>query len=168
MRSLRNLKKSAVEIAQILAQDPTLCKLLVIDAQDALDQATPDVNLNDLISNNYICFFPPVESRIEDYGRNTFITILLDEVSFNNSGYNNVCSIIIYVTTNEDHILLTNNKLRLIEMCDRIAQLLDGTKLSSAGTLSCNTMIHTMLSEFHSAYRMRFTLVDQENERAEI
>lgn len=168
MRSLRNLKKCVLEIAQILAQDDILCRLLVNDSDNALDEVVTGIDLNDLIDDNYICMFPPVENRIEDYGRNTFITILLDEISFLSDGQNNLGTIIIYTSTNADHLLLANNKNRLLEMNDRVAQLLDGKKLSSAGTLRLQTMLHTMLSEFHAGYRIRLTIVDQESGKAEI
>jgi len=168
MRKLGNLKKAVIEIAQILAQDETICKLLVNDSNDPLNEATPSMTLNDLIDQKYICIFPPVENRIEDYGRNTFLSILLEDITFSNEDKVNSASIIIYASTNEDHILLVNNKNRLLEIVDKIAELLDNKKISVAGKLNLRTAVHTMLSEFHSAYRIRFTLSDQSTERVEI
>ena len=82
----------------------------------------------------YISFFPPVENRIEQYGRNTFISILLDTAL--DAGDNNTRSnLVIYVSTDEEHLLLNENKNRLLEMCDKINSLLDGKKLTTSGEL---------------------------------
>lgn len=168
MRSLENIKKSVMEIATLLAQDEVIIKLLLIDSADALSKPTPSTNINTLIKENYISIYPPVENRIEEYNRNTFISILIDNVYFTSFKDDSRSSIVIYASTNEDHILLENNKHRLLEICDRIVRLLNGYKLSSSGAINVNSMSHVMLSEFHSAYRISLSIADQQDQKAEI
>ena len=55
MKTLKNIKKSVMEIAQLLAQNETIVKLLYNDEPSALNDAAPQVDLNELIQNNYIC-----------------------------------------------------------------------------------------------------------------
>ena len=166
MRTLKNTKKCAIEIATILAQDETLCKLLVNDKASALTDEKPDKSLNDLIKENYISIYPPVENRIEEYGRNTFLSILVNSVTF--SGQNLNAGVLIYVSTDESHVLLNNNKDRLLEMADRIVQLLQNHKISAAGELNVSSITHVMLSEFHTAYRIAVNFSDQQNGNGEV
>lgn len=167
MVNLINIKKSPVEIATTLAQDNTIKKLLYIDEEDALSQDVPDVDLNDLLREHYISMEPPVENRIQDYDRNTFISILVDTVMPAGEG-NMRANFVIYVSTNMDHQMLENNKNRLLELCDRIILLLQDKKLSSAGQLTFSSMSHLMLSEFHSAYRLGFGMTDQQKKVGDI
>lgn len=165
-KSLQNIKKAVIEIATYLAKDKTLCKLLLNDTKDALNQEAPDVDINYLIQNNYISICPPVENRIEEYKRNTFLSILIDNVVFSKDKING--SIIIYISTTEEFLLLNDNLNRLIESCDRIIQVLDNKKLSCAGTLSVSSMSHTMLSDLHPAYRIVLRCEDQNNGNGEV
>lgn len=165
---LRNIKKAPNEIALILAQNEDLRKLLVVDDSDPYGAADPGLDPNDLIEQKYITFYPPVENRIEDFGRNTFITILLDSVNFNAEEGNTKGYITIYVSTNSDHLIIKNNKNRIIEMVDIIETLLNGIKLTSAGIIKVTSTSHVMLSEFHSSYRISCNLADQSVRKAEI
>ncbi len=168
MKPLINLKNAVIEIATVLGQDALLKKLLVVDTPDAMEAATPEYSVNDLIANNYICVYPPVENRIEDYGRNTFITILFEEAILHASDDNTRATISLYVSTNETHLLLRNNKNRLLEMLDRIIELLDNYKITASGKLRPTSFMHVMLSEFHAAYRLNIQVTDQQARKAEI
>jgi len=168
MRNISNLKRSILEIAQVLAQDTNLCKLVYNDDTDPLNiPLPPEIDLNYLIQNHYFSIEPPVENRINDFDRNTFITILLDSVSpgaeQNVYGY-----FYVYVTTNSDHLLIKDNKNRLLEMADEVMKALDEKKLSSAGALNFSSMQFTMLSDFHPSYRLSFRITDQVVRKAEI
>jgi len=167
MIKLTNLKKAPIEIATVLAQDETIKKLLIIDTADALIQSVPEKSLNDLLEEHYISMEPPVENRIEDYQRNTFISILVDSI-MPASEENTRATIILYVSTNMDHILLEGNKNRLLELGDKIINLLQNKKFSSAGQMNFSSMSHLMLSEFHSAYRLSFIMTDQQKKAGDI
>ena len=168
MKTIKNIKKSIVEVAQILAADEEILKLIYIDTPDALSQPKPEITLNELIAQHYVCVIPPVESGIKDSWRNTFITILLDNVYFNRRDDNTAANLIIYVSTDEAHVLLDDNKMRMLEIVDKVIGLLDNKKISGAGTLSVDSFTHTMLSEFRSAYRISISCNDQNTKKVEI
>lgn len=66
MKTLKNIKKCVMEIAQTLAQNENIVKLLYNDNSNALNQPKPNVSLNQLITDHYICVCAPVESGIKD------------------------------------------------------------------------------------------------------
>lgn len=168
MKPLKNIKKSVMEIASLLAQDITLVKLVYNDGVDALDHNIPvSVDLNFLIKNHYISIFPPVENRIEEYGRNTFISILLDTI-ISSTEPNTRGNLIIYVSTIESELLIKDNRNRLLEICDRIIAVLQGTKLSAVGEINITSISHVMLSEFHTAYRLNLNISDQVTVKGEM
>lgn len=168
MKNLKNIEKAVIEIASVLAQDEIIKRLLINDTTDALNIAVPDKNLNDLIKDNYISIYPPVENRIEAYGRNTFISILVDNISFLTTDENTRANIVLYVSTNADHLLIKDNRNRLLVLSDRIVQLLDDYKLTASGKINVTSMNHVMLSEFHSSYRINCNIADQQVRKAEI
>ena len=167
MINLINVKKAPLEIATILAQDGTIKKLLLIDSKDALSQEVPDKDLNYMLQEHYISMEPPVENRIEQYDRNTFVSILVDTVVPASDG-NMRTNFVLYASTNMDHQMLDDNKNRLLELCDKIVKILQDKKLSSSGQITFGSMSHLMLSEFHSAYRLAFSMIDQQKKVGDI
>ena len=168
MKSLKNIKKSVMEIAQLLAQDEEIVKLLHNDEPTALNDAVPSVDLNTLIQEHYICICAPVEDGIKDQWKNTFLTVLLDNGFFGRSDDNTSITIKIYVSTDEQHLLLIDNKNRLFELMERVIDDLDNRKLSSAGTITVNSFNHTMLSEFRFAYVISLSFNEQVTRKVEI
>ena len=168
MSKLRNIKNSVFEIAQLLGQDDTICRLLVNDSDDPLNDVAPGKNINDLISDKYIALYTPTESAIADFGRNTFIAIVVDSISLKTADNNSRASISIYASTDLAHALIRGNKNRLLEICDRVENILENTKLSTAGTISVTSIQHVMLSELHDAYKINCNLSDQVARKAEI
>lgn len=168
MNKLRNIKNAVFEIAQILGQDDILCRLLVVDDNDPFNAERPNKDVNDLISEKYISMYTPTENAIEDFGRNTFVSIIIDNISLTSADANSRAIISIYVSTDLSHTIIKNNKNRLLEMCDRIETLLDNAKLSSAGQITVSSIQHVMLSELHDAYRLGCSISDQIIRKAEI
>ena len=168
MKTLKHIKKSVMEIAQLLAQNDNVVKLLYNDNANALLQPKPNVNLNTLIKEHYICICAPVESGIKDSWKNTFLTILLDTGHFGRQDDNADVSLKIYVSTDEQHLQLDDNKNRLFELMDEVITTLDGKKLSSAGKINVASFVHTMLSEFRFAYIINIGFVDQVTKKVEI
>jgi len=168
MKTLKNIKKAVIEIANLLAQDSILVRLVYNDGPDALEREVPGtVDLNYLITNHYISVFPPVENRIEEYGRNTFLSILLDSAMMSNDS-NTRGNFVLYVSTTESELLIKDNRNRLLEICDRIIAILQDTKLSAAGQINISSIAHVMLSEFHTAYRLNLNISDQSSVKGEM
>lgn len=167
MGKLANINKSVLQIGQLLAQNSKIASLLYYDTPDALEQDI-DISLNQLINDKYITVYPPVETAIKDITRNTFLIILLDNINLRYTDNNKSANITIYVSTDADHILLENNKNRLLELNDLIVETLDNKKLSSAGQIMISSISHVMLNEFRAGYRISLSLTDQEIRKAEI
>lgn len=144
----------------VLAQDETIQRLLLVDSPDALTCEFTPKNPNELITGHYVSFYPPVENRIEEYDRNTFISIVLNTVTGADVQVGNY---LVYVSTDQNHIALDGNKDRLLELVDRIYQILDGCKLTAAGETDVTTAMFQMLSEMHPAYKVSVHLRDQQN-----
>ena len=158
MKTIRNLKKCALEMATLLAQDDIIKKLLITDTEKALQEPVPDYSLNRLLEEHYVSIYPPVENRIEEYYRNTFLSILLDTIIGQDYQTGNY---LIYVSTDTAHISLINNQDRLLELVDRVCNILDGAKLTSAGEVSVTSVAYESLSDLHPAYRISVHVKDQ-------
>lgn len=167
-KNIGNLKKAAIEIGQLLASNGKLCNLLYLDTPDALQVEPHSYSLNEMINEKYVTVYPPVETAIKNAERNTFIVILLDNINLYVADNNTRASFTIYVTTDADHILLNENKNRLLEMCDEVLTTLHETKLSSAGAIEVTSISHVMLSEFRAGYRIALSITDQSHRKAEI
>ena len=168
MKSLINIKKAPLEIAKLLADDTIIKQLVYIDTNNPFTGDVSEVDMNKMLTEHYISFDPPVENRIEEYQRNTFISILIDSVSLYGSEDNIPTTLVIYVSTNADHLIITDNKNRLLELADRVIKILDGKKLSASGSLYINSLQHVMLSEFHSGYRIACRISDLRHKEGDI
>ena len=145
-------------MATLLAQDDTIKKLLITDTEKALQEPVPDYSLNRLLEEHYVSIYPPVENRIEEYYRNTVLSILLDTIIGQDYQTGNY---LIYVSTDTAHVSLINNQDRLLELVDRICNILDGAKLTSAGEVSVTSVAYESLSDLHPAYRISVHVKDQ-------
>lgn len=164
MEKLANIKKAVKEIALLLSLDDQL-KCLLINEKDT--DNIPTFTVNDLLKNEYISMYPPIESGIQKIDRHTFIVILIDSINLMNSE-NSRANISVYVSTDSEHIGWAQNQNRLLEMCDRVIDVLDEKKLSSAGQINITSINHVMLSEFRAAYRLNLNLTDIQVRKAEI
>lgn len=166
MKNLRNIKKVPFEIAQLLANNPDFCALLVDDS-DTPTACT--MSLTELLNQHYLVIYPPTnDGSINNFNRNTYAIILLDSIDTNSDNYNINVTGYIYITTDNAHVLLSNNRNRLLEMADIVLQTLNGVKLTSAGELQIGRINYVMIDTFKSGYRIGFTITDQQTERTEI
>lgn len=168
MKSLKNINKAVFEIVTLLLQNDNIKKLLFWDSADALSLEVPDISIQRYIDDKYIWLYPAVETGIQNFERNTFLIVNLEEINLRSMDANTSASGAIYVTTDAKHSLLDNNQLRLLVLADEVRQSLDNHKLSAAGELQINSIRQQMISEFRSAYRISFSLSDQSTRKAEI
>lgn len=165
MKNLRNIKKAPFEIGQLLATNTEICALLLDDSNTPTSNS---VTFKELLDNKYIVLYPPIDSgEIQDYTRNTFLVILIDNIS-PSADENTLVNGTIYISTDEGHLLLSNNRNRLLELADKILQTLDGAKLTAAGEVHINAVSHIMITNFRAGYRISFTFTDQPTRKAEI
>ena len=166
---LKNLKKTPIEIATILASNDDVVRLIYDDSSSALTKPQNyNIGVQELINLDYIGFYPATESGIKNIERNTFIIINLEDISLQNTDINTKATGAIYITTDKNHSLLDNNKLRLLELADAIDSCLENSKLSSAGKLYLTAINYVVFSDFRSGYRITFRLHDQETRKAEL
>lgn len=168
MKNFDNIKKAPLEIATILANDTKIKQLLYSDDSDPLSADVSGITLNIMLEEHYISMVPPTENRIQEYGRNTFLSILVDTISPNAADNNVRANLIIYISTNADHLMIKDNGNRLLELANRVYLLLQGKKLSCAGEININSFSHVMLSEFHSGYRIALSIADQSTRKEDI
>lgn len=167
MKPLINIKKAPLEVAQILAQNKVLVKLLTISTPDVLSTEGSLPNLNTLISEQYINFFAPTEYGIANFDRAAQIAIFIDQINPRSTDSNIGSHLIVYFTTKTDNILLDENKNRLLEAVDCILQSLEEQKISASGLLSCISCTYVFFDDFHAGYRISFSFNDQQNRKVE-
>lgn len=165
---LRNLKEIPFQIASELAKNPKIFSLIYNDSSSVLNENIPLVDLNELIKNNYIGFYPATESGIKDVDKNTFIIINLEDFNLQNADYNVSTSGAIYITTDKAHCLLDGGKLRLLELVDEIESALEGFKFLAAGKISLISANYVVFSDFRCGYRINFRINDQTARKAEL
>jgi len=168
MKNFVNIKKAPLEIATILANDTKIKQLLYSDDSDPLNADVSGVTLNTMLEEHYISMVPPTENRIEEYGRNSFLSILVDTISPNAADNNVRANLIIYISTNADHLMIKDNGNRLLELADRVYILLQNKKLTASGEINISNFSHVMLSEFHSSYRISLSIADQSTRKEDI
>lgn len=166
---LKNLKKIPFEIAASLASDDTVVRLIYDDDSSALLKKTKlSISIQELISSNYIGFYPATESGIKEIDRNTFIIINLEDFALKAQDSNVKATGAIYITTDKAHCLLNENKIRLLELADRIDSVLEGRKLSAAGEIQLTSINYVVFSDFRCGYRISFRCSDQSSRKAEL
>ena len=166
---LKNLKNAPIEIASILASNGTIVRLIYDDEPSVLlNKKTISLSIEELINQNYIGFYPATETGINSIDRNTFIIINLEDFNLQNTDSNTGCTGAIYITTDKAHCLLSNNKLRLLELIDEIETTLENKKLSAAGKIQLTSVNYVVFSDFRSGYRINFRISDQSNRKAEL
>lgn len=168
MKTLENIKKIPREIAHLLSKDKKLCSLLIDDSNEPKIENLPSFEF--LLNNNYINLMTPVaDGQINQKGRNNYIVIILDNIDFETAEDDNIgATINIYVVSNFSYLLINDLNNRLLEMMDRIYQILDGQKLSSSGELRIKTASRVQIDEFNDAYRINFVLSDQQSRKVSI
>ena len=166
---LKNLKNAPIEIASILASNGTIVRLIYDDEPSVLlNKKTISLSIEELINQNYIGFYPATETGINSIDRNTFIIINLEDFNLQNTDGNTGCTGAIYITTDKAHCLLSNNKLRLLELVDEIETTLENKKLSAAGKIQLTSVNYVVFSDFRCGYRINFRISDHSNRKAEL
>ena len=167
MGKLKNFKKMPFEIASVLTDNSTIRKLVTIDSKDALSK-DGELSAEEMLKQNYISFYAPIESGIKNVTHNTFIIINLEDFNFYATEGNTSASGAVYITTDASHALLEGNKLRLLELLDAVENTLNNAKLTVAGKIEVFSATFVVLSEFRSGYRISFRCNDLQSRKAEI
>ncbi len=167
---LRNLKKVPLEIVQLMYDNNLILNLIYNDERDALENPIPlaALPLEELIKQGYFSFYVPVEQHIDNPLRNTCLSIVLKYMDLEKSDLDIQAEGSIYILTDYQHILLEQNKNRILELADKVVEVLDNHKLSSSGAIMCTTVEYVAESNFHCVYKINFVINDQINRKAEL
>lgn len=139
-KSLTLIETVIYEIKDALLDDDKIRQLLYYDTSDALDREVPtknsllvDTEGKDL---NYITFIPVLEKGIDIFERNTYILVNLSEVDLDtkDDGNNYYTLNVTGITTKETY-MLDNSKIRLLQLGNRIIEILDNKKFSVSSKL---------------------------------
>lgn len=169
MKDIKNIKKSFFEIAQLLAANEQIQRLLVLDSSDPLHDTFTPKTINELLEEKYITLIPPfLEEGIENNARNTFLVIRIEDIVFTDRDINTNVHCAIMIGTHDNYVMLKNNESRLLELVDRILRTLDGQKLSSAGVISISTCSLVDYTPYVTGYRISFDFADQTGRKAEL
>jgi hypothetical protein len=130
-KNLTIFTQTLAEFKLLLWNDPTIRKLLVYDTPDALSKEVPSIELD---SSKYIFTCPIMESGLVDFNRKVYIMMDLKDIDVDTSSDDSTKDIdaSLYITpiTTDECWELNDNKFRLIEICDKIVDLIDGKKFS--------------------------------------
>lgn len=166
---LKNIKKIPFEIAAVLASKEEIVKLIYDDDPSVLIKKNQlPISMGELIKENYIGFYPATETGINQIDKNTFIVINVEDINLYSTDDNISINGAIYITTDKAHCLLSNNKLRLLELADEIESALENYKLSSAGKITLSSINYVVFSDFRSGYRINFRCSDQQSRKVEL
>lgn len=167
MKDINMISKTIFEIAQALAENQELQRLLIIDSPDVLKAPFRPRNLNELLKDEYISLAPFVENGKIEIKRNTLLLVRLEDISFEEEEEADVKGSI-YIATDKDHVLIDDNKNRLFEMINQVLHSIDSRKFSAAGKVEIYYTHPITYSEFTFGYRIMFRFSDQFHRKAEL
>lgn len=166
MNSLRNIKKIPLEVGKLLANNKKFCGFLVDDSKSP---QSIQMSYEDLLNQHYIVIYPPNDDgEMKEYTRNTYAAILIDTIDMDDIDNNARVTGHIFLTTTRDHIVLSENRNRLLELCDEVVSTLNDVKITSASKIYISSIVFLMMDVEKPCYRISFELSDQQVERAEI
>lgn len=162
MRNIKVIENTLFDIAQALAANEQLQKLLVLD-DNSLEGTFVPLSIQEVLEQEYISVCPFVENGIVNSQRNTFLVIHFDDFSFRDQ--NTRVNGVIYVCSDKQHVVLSNNRHRLLEIIGEINKTIGDKKFSAAGEIIMDHAESVSISEFVFSYRLSFHFNDQESFR---
>jgi hypothetical protein len=130
MKTIQLAEQSIYQIKNILLGDETIRKLLYIQAPDALTSAT---SVTTAMVDNLISVVPYLQDDdgIENSAQSNFLVIYMPYVSLKDDQMHMV-SVNIDIFVYKDYYLLNGSKVRILQLLNKIVDLLDDKKLAFA------------------------------------
>lgn len=154
---LERIETTLAAIKNKLLADETIRKLLFHDSNNALNMLAPQLKEVE----EYITLRPIFEfENKEDYMQNSMINIYTTQVSPDEEN-NFINSLIqINVVCNGDKWELIDNKIRPMQLCNKIIQLVNNCKFTVSNKLVFNTMTDLIISKKVYGYALLFEITD--------
>ena len=166
-RNFKNVKLLPLELSRLFSQDEKIQRLVVLDSSDALTRDFSPLSFKQLMDEKYFSIVPLTETGIKEIGRNTFIVInALTDTALEETDGNNIFSGSIFICSDLDHLVLDNYQLRLVELQERIVDLINKEKFSCSGALQVLSSTTISYSTYLFGYRIDFNITDQPSKGA--
>ncbi len=149
-----NLQNSIFEIRQLIQSDPEIRKMLLFDTRDALEKTTPSFEEAD----EFIILSPIFDITEPPFDKNTIMTISVTRSNYNDElvTLNNIIKI--NILTRSELWELNNNKIRPLEIANKIIQKINNLKISASHKLYFLNIELAILNENVSGYALIFHL----------
>ena len=158
---LKQIQSTLAGIKTVLLKDTIVRKLLCNDSNNCLNMDAPD----EKSAEKYITLKPVFQfENIDDYTQQGMINIFLsdgqpdDEINI----FSGVLQI--NVVYNTDKWELIDNKIRTLELADKVINLLNNKKFSTSNKLKFDNLQQLILSKQLVGYALLFTINDGNSE----
>jgi hypothetical protein len=165
MSNLVGFERALFSILKQLSLNEKIQRLLVLDGADTLTTDFSSLSFQELLKDQYLSVSPSLENGIQNMQRNSFLIITYEDFVFDGAEGNIVAKGSIYIGTHNQHILLNNNKHRLLQLLSEVYETLDGFKTNIAGTVNINQALRINFSEYVSGFDIQFELREQLNKK---
>ena len=153
---LKKLQEALFEIKYILQNDQELKKLLYFDVINPLEQE----NISEL-PIHYISLSPVQDYTTAEYNKNTRINIVITDRETELNEEQMLSSVIsFYILSKNELWELNNNKIRTLEIANRLISLLDDRVLKTSNKMFFDSLSHVVYNENMSGYTVLFGLFD--------
>ena len=154
---LKQIQTTLAGIKTVLLNDETIRKLLCNDSNNCLNMEPPTTKS----AEKYITLRPIFQfENTDDYAQNGMINIYLSDGEPNDDM--NLFQGIVQanVVYNVDKWELVDNKIRTLELADKVINLLDNKKFSTSNKLVFNSLQQLILSKQLVGYALLFNVDD--------
>lgn len=165
MNNLISFERALFSILKQLSLNEKIQRLLVLDGADTLTTDFSYLSFQELLQDQYLSVSPSLENGIQNMQRNSFLIITYEDFIFDDTEGNIVAKGSIYIGTHNQHILLNNNKHRLLQLLSAIYETLNGFKTNIAGVVNINQALRINFSEYVSGFDIQFELREQLNKK---
>lgn len=158
---LTRVESTLAAIKTRLLNDETLRKLLFHDSNNALNMLAPHIKETE----KYITLKPIFEfENKEEYNQNSIINIYVTEIIPTDEEVSLTGILQINVACNIDIWDLIDNKIRPLQICNRIIKLLNNKKFTISNKLILSNMTDLIINKKMIGYALLFEITDGSGE----
>jgi hypothetical protein len=156
-KDLTKILKILPEFKTALLADEKLRKMLAYESTDALSKDAPTI----ASVSDFIILRPLAESGIRNFGKHTYIIIDIDLIDLDTSDDNAItASIDIAVISQFDTWVLDEDKVRVLEICNRVVNAIDSKKFTMSGEADVWEIRRVTIDKQSTSYVCRVLVSD--------
>lgn len=154
---LNRIESTIAAIKRALLNDETIRKLMFNDSNNALQLSTPTVQQVD----EYITTYPIFEFETQqNFEKNGMINIYIIDGYPNKDHLAVDATVQINVVFNRDKWMLVDNKIRPLQVANKIIQLVDNKKFTTSNPATLSRMQQLILNKKLVGYALLFDFTD--------